>query len=145
MGFGSGGLGSSGGGNLQPFVAPPEAIVYDIWPSTLPQFVLQDGYREAPSDIVKRTLMEVGPPKQRPLFTRGFKKLPVQLSMDLDQVAIFKAFYQDTLLGGTIPFQWVHPRTQEVKTFRANVMEEHSINGDAGRNYKVALVLEVLT
>ena len=127
MGFGSGSLGGSGGGNLQPFVPPPPAIVYDIWPASLPQFVLRDGYRESPADIIKRTPMDVGEAKQRPLFTTGFKKLPVVLSLDLDQLPILKTFYQDTLQGGTIPFQWIHPRTQQVTTFRMNIMEEQSI------------------
>lgn len=145
MGFGSGSLGGSGGGALKPFVPPPQAIVYDVWPGSLPQSALRQSYKEAPADIVKRTPMSKGPAKQRPLLTRGIKPpIPITMEMDAAQIATLKTFYQETLNGGTIPFQWVHPRLQEVRTFRFKKDDSHTITALDGGYYRVTMLLEVI-
>lgn len=144
QGFGSGGFGGTLGGQLKPPAQFPQEIVYDTWPEELPQFVLMDGYRESPADIVRRTPMEIGPAKQRRIFTSGTKKLPVKLWMSFSQVATFKNFYNNTLLGGSIPFQWIHPRTQDITTFKMQVMEEQTIEADDGPNAIISLILEVV-
>lgn len=90
-----------------------------VWPPSLPQYVQLEGYDETLPWPVKRTRMQSGRAKQRRIGTAG--EHPLQLTTDVmtaAQAATFEAFYVDTLKTGSLPFDWVHPRTQAVTTFR---------------------------
>lgn len=89
-----------------------------IWPTTLPQFVLEGGYQEALEDQTAETQMDAGPAKIRRRFTTSTRRFQVVVQMTPEQGVIFEAFYLTTLAGGTTPFDWVHPRTRAAKTFR---------------------------
>lgn len=88
------------------------------WPTSLPQYVLEQGYQESLEDQTIETAMDAGPPKVRRRFTTSVRKLTVQVQMDADQAAIFEDFYLNTCAGGSLPFEWVHPRTRAARTFR---------------------------
>ena len=90
-----------------------------IYPVGLPQFVQLDGYDEALPWPVKRTKMQSGPAKQRREFTAA--ETPFSLATDImtaSQAAIFEAWYYETLAMGSLEWDWVHPRTQAVTTYR---------------------------
>ncbi|CAB5220423.1 hypothetical protein UFOVP233_72 [uncultured Caudovirales phage] len=89
-----------------------------VWPATLPAFVLEAGYQEGLEDQTVETQMDAGPAKIRRRFTTSTRRFQVTVQMTPEQAAIFETFYLTTLSGGSLPFDWVHPRTQVAKTFR---------------------------
>ena len=88
------------------------------WPATLPDDPLIQGYDERTPVTGIRTNMDAGPAKQRNRFTAAVA--PLQLTLDLTraQVAILDSFHKDTLKRGALAFDWIHPRTQAVVSFR---------------------------
>jgi hypothetical protein len=89
-----------------------------IWPSLLPQNILVEGYVETPPQILVRTAMDVGPAKVRPRYTQGIRTIKGSVAMTRDQVEILRAFVDTTLDGGTLAFEWTHPRTDAVVNLR---------------------------
>lgn len=145
MSFGSGTFGSGGSAALAPppFIPPAPPVVLDVWPVGLPQLVLRDGYAETEPDVIRRTEMDEGPAKQRPRFTVGIRPFLVQIEVDVDQVATFQTFYEDTLKDGTIPFSWKHPRTQVNTDFRF-VGQPQKMRMQGARNWRITMALEVM-
>ena len=88
------------------------------WPGSLPEFVLSAGYKEAWSQQTIETSMDGGAVKTRRRFTRRFDVFTVSMNMDPDQIATFDTFYYDTCQGGSLPFDWVHPRLQTAMTWK---------------------------
>jgi hypothetical protein len=88
------------------------------WPASLPQHVLQAGYNEQLSDNLVETQMDAGPGKTRRRFTGKVKQFGVTIDCDPTQAATFEAFFEVTLKDGSIPFDWVHPRTRVPLTFK---------------------------
>lgn len=87
------------------------------WPSTLPQYVLVEGFEEAFGKPRIETATDAGKPKSRQRFTAEYRKFSMSVQMTEAQATIFETFYFDTLAAGTQPFDWVHPRTRASKTF----------------------------
>ncbi|CAB4122388.1 hypothetical protein UFOVP32_16 [uncultured Caudovirales phage] len=88
------------------------------WPTSLPQYVLENGYSESLEDQTIETQMDTGPAKIRRRFTTTIRKFVIAVQLDPTQMAVFEDFYLTTLAGGSLPFDWVHPRTRAAKTFR---------------------------
>lgn len=88
-----------------------------IWPAGLPQYVLQQGFRESLGDARIETAMEAGKPKTRRRYTAVPRQISVTLACDLSQRATLNSFYETTTKHGTLPFDWVDPVTQAPKTF----------------------------
>lgn len=115
------------------------------WPTSLPQYVLEQGYNEQLPDQTVETQMDTGPVKVRRRFTVAPRRFGVVVVMDPDQIAVFEEFYGDTLAGGSLSFDWVHPRTRVSKTFRFR-KPPPSINslGNGGLDMRVTFALETL-
>jgi hypothetical protein len=88
------------------------------WPATLPQFVLEGGYQESLQDQTIETQMEAGPAKIRRRFTKSLRRFQMSLMLTSAQAATFETFWQTTCKGGSIPFDWVHPRTRVATAMR---------------------------
>lgn len=88
------------------------------WPATLPTYVLEGGYQEQLPQNVVETEMETGPMKSRRRFTKVFRKFQMAIILDQAQAATFETFYLATCASGSIPFDWVHPRTRANMVFR---------------------------
>lgn len=88
------------------------------WPVTLPNFVLENGYQEAFPKNTVETEMEAGPTKARRRYTATFRRFSVMMNMDYTQSDTFETFYKVACASGTLPFDWVHPRTQAPMSFR---------------------------
>ena len=88
------------------------------WPGTLPQFVFEQGYSEKLNDQTMESSVEVGPPKIRRRFTKQIRTFTIEMRFTPTQKETFETFWQDTLLGGSMPFDWVHPLTRASTTFR---------------------------
>lgn len=88
------------------------------WPTTLPQYVLEAGYQETLEDQTVESQMDTGPAKVRRRFTTSVRRFQVTIQCTEAQAVDFEDFYTVTLAGGSLPFEWVHPRTQVARTFR---------------------------
>lgn len=88
------------------------------WPGTLPQYVFEQGYTEKLNDQTLESAVDVGPPKIRRRYTKQIRSFTVEMRLTQTQKATFEGFWQDTLLGGSAPFDWVHPLTRAATTFR---------------------------
>lgn len=115
------------------------------WPGSLPQFVLEQGYDETLPDQSIESQMETGPAKARRRFTTNVTKFQVQVAMDQTQASTFETFYSDTLEGGTLTFDWVHPITRVAKTFRFRKPVPKKRAVMAGNVIIYSLTLETLT
>ncbi len=115
-----------------------------VWPVALPQYALENGYQESLEDQTIETQMDSGPAKVRRRFTTGFRKYQLVIQMDTDQMALFETFYLETLQGGSLPFDWLHPRTRTPKTFRFR-RPPPTITPIGGTQYcRVSMALESL-
>ncbi|BAQ18301.1 hypothetical protein [Methyloceanibacter caenitepidi] len=88
------------------------------WPLSLPTLPLRDGYEEELAETRLRTSMDAGPAKMRGRFSAGMDTISLAFHMTKAQVAILESFYKNTLGGGALPFDYVHPRTLEQRSFR---------------------------
>ena len=89
-----------------------------VWPASLPQEPLAQGFSEQAPNTVIRSQMEVGPPKVRRRFTAGVRNIECQLRLTPAQVDTLDAFFGSTVAGGALSFDWKHPRGGTVVTFR---------------------------
>ena len=89
-----------------------------VWPVSLPQRPLAQGLQERVPDTLIRTSMEAGPPKVRRRYTAGIRLFEMQLRLAASQVDTLDAFFEETLAGGSLPFDWEHPRTGAAVAFR---------------------------
>lgn len=81
------------------------------WPAGLPSNLNADDYAEQRLDGVVRTTMDAGPDFIRRRFTATPTRLSGSLVLTKDQVAELELFYETTLRGGSLTFDWAHPRT----------------------------------
>lgn len=112
-----------------------------IWPVTLPEYVLQSGYREDKQDQALRSPMDGGSTKTRRRFTARFDTIDVRMRMSNEQVTLFETFYETTLKGGTLNFDWLHPRRRTAKTMQI-VGKVTTVPAD-GDNFDVAFKVEI--
>lgn len=112
------------------------------WPTSLPQYVLQSGYNEEPLESVIRTPVEGGNTKSRRRFTGKFMKFDVRLMMTEAQAVTFEDFYWNTLKAGTLPFEWVHPRTRSAKTMKLLAPPKAS-SSDGNFTYSLRLEMKL--
>jgi len=113
-----------------------------VWPADLPQEVLFDGYDEQLPNVMLRTTMDAGPAKVRRRFTAAIRTISFNIEMTRAQVVLFETFFNDTLKGGSLAFDWVHPRTQAACTYRFT--QPPGIQLVTGALCKVACKMEIL-
>ena len=114
-----------------------------VWPASLPQKVMIAGYQEQmPQDIVE-SVNDQGPTNKRPRSTAAVRDLSVQISCDDAQFETFETFFLETLAQGVLPFDWVHPRTQQDTTFRISG-QPRAVPRPNGVGYRIAFSLEVM-
>ena len=88
------------------------------WPSSLPDYVLQQGHSEALANVTNRSQMDAGPAKVRRRFTAGPRTVNAIVRLTTAQTQTLDTFHETTLVGGSLAFDWVLPRTQTVTSFR---------------------------
>ena len=112
------------------------------WPLSLPQVLSADGYEEVEPELRLRTNMDAGPAKVRRRFTAGVRPVKTQLRFSLNQKDDFKTFYNDTLAGGSLSFNWVLPGTETAAEYR--FVSPPSYTPLGGANWIVNLDMEIL-
>jgi len=111
------------------------------WPVALPQKPLQDGFSSAKVDGRIRTQMSEGPEKVRRRFTATPEELTCAFHLNTAQLSTFNTFFETTLAGGSLTYNWNHPVTGVLSVCRIKDMPAIS---SAGSEWQVALVVEVL-
>ena len=113
-----------------------------VWPLALPQRPGVGGYQERFSETALRTPMEAGAAKARQRFTVAPREIEVSFRMTAAQVAVMRVFYEETLGGGTLPFDWIHPRSVGSSSFR--FVEAPRVSATSANLFSVTAKLEEL-
>lgn len=90
----------------------------ETWPATIDQNILQDGFRQQAKDIVIRTTMEAGLDKLRRRYTTAIINITPQMILDYTQQATLEDFYNITLQGGVLTFNFDDPVSGTTKEYR---------------------------
>jgi hypothetical protein len=86
--------------------------------------------------------MEQGPAKVRRRFTAGVRNLGFELLLTVSELATLDTFFNTTTYGGSLSFDYTHPRTLASVTARFTSSPQYvAIDKD---NYSVSVELEVL-
>ena len=112
------------------------------WPTTLPDSLLRKSYAESCPDNTLATNMDVGPAKKRRRATSAVVPVSGSIFVTLEQLAVFKEFYNTTLLSGSLRFSWIHPMDQTALEFR--FAGEPPGWQDKGDGFIVRLNLEIM-
>jgi hypothetical protein len=88
------------------------------WPSSLPNYLLQDGFSKTYADNLVRQDMSVGPPKARRRSTSGVTPIKGRQVLTSTQLATFSTFFETTLSDGATTFTWVDPITRATASFK---------------------------
>jgi hypothetical protein len=112
-----------------------------VWPGTLPIYVLEGGYNEQSAPNTVESEMDAGPKKSRRRYTATFERFGLSIACTADQAETFRTFWKSTCASGTIPFDWVHPRTRAAMTFYfRNPPPQYVVFG--GTNVRISFTLE---
>jgi hypothetical protein len=111
------------------------------WPSEFPA-ALVDGFRETVPDNTLRSDMDQGPAKVRQRFTAAVRRLTVSYLLSKAQVASLETFYNQILSGGSLRFDYIHPRSGASVSCRFR--QPPVYNGMNGKYFRVNVELEVL-
>jgi hypothetical protein len=112
------------------------------WPSSLQQLLSEANFAYEIADTALRTDMDIGPQKVRRRFTRPVNSLNGSIYLTTDQFGFFYTFYNTTLNGGVLPFEFLHPITKELKNWRFKGPARVSSIG--GGNFTVEFTWEEL-
>jgi hypothetical protein len=103
-----------------------------VWPTDLPQYVLEQGFSESEPDQLLVTAMEAGSPKTRRRYTAANPPFTLSVAMTAAQRVIFKDWFDIDLRGGSLPFTWVHPITRDAATYMfRKPVPKWSVRGNA--------------
>lgn len=123
------------------------------WPSTLPG--MQAGLTDKAMPTGQRTENDTGPATQRRRFTAKPRRLTIPFACNNAERKIFDTFFDDTLEGGTLSFDWVDPITGSTATFRFITTEPPEWKGTVGadplseyhdltKRWETTLMVEIL-
>lgn len=114
------------------------------WPGTLPQKFLVDGYSEGVGDGLLEYQPDTGASLTRRRATAMPKPMGGNFEMTSAQIATLKTFFETTLIGGSLPFNFPDPLTGAtllVKFQKGGIPKWSALGGDC---YIVGVSLWVL-
>ncbi len=110
-----------------------------VWPETLQQLLNESDFGlQLPKSWIESET-DIGPKKRRRRTTQTFENLSGSIILPKDLYTTFKNFYDVTLNGGVLPFEFPHPITQVVTTYR---MSEPQIRPLGGTNFTLNMTWE---
>ena len=113
----------------------------DDWPVSLPQKPLQEGFSATKVDGRLRTSMSEGPEKVRRRFTATSENLTCAFHLSAAQLTTFNTFFDTTLVGGSLAYNWVHPVTSVACICR---IQDMPMFAAVGVEWQVSFIVEVL-
>ena len=115
-----------------------------VWAATLPQEVEVDGYVESLPDLALRSQPDVGPAKLRRRCTSNVRPFTCTMHGLTDSEATaLDTFYITTTLGGTLAFEFPHPRLGTVDVVFAGPPPQLTPD-PTGTSWNATLSLEVV-
>lgn len=97
------------------------------WPSTLPQSFLLNSIRLRRQKQSLHSPTDVGPGISRRRTSAYSQYFVGAMHMTPDQYNTLIEFYDDTLHGGSLPFDWTHPLTGALVTVKFDLQAEEDI------------------
>jgi len=97
------------------------------WPSSLPQSFLIGSIQIRRQKQAIHSPTDVGPGISRRRSSAYSEFFTGAMIMTQAQYNTLVAFYDDTLHGGTLPFDWVHPLTGAAVSMKFDLQAEHDI------------------
>lgn len=85
-----------------------------IWPASLPQKFLQDGFGESLTPNIIQDNFEIGAPQTRARSTWQGRAFTGSFRITQEEKIIFDEFYEFITVFGTLPFEFPHPYTGTV-------------------------------
>lgn len=111
-----------------------------VWPSSLDAALLY-GWTEGFPNRVIRTQTDSGPVKVRQRYTAGVRPLAIPVALTDAQAATLDSFFDSDTSGGSLRFEWQHPRTGATHEMR--FIEPPQLTGDRGL-HRGTLKVEIL-
>lgn len=119
-----------------------------LWPAELTQALILRETEESAPDLVIRTQMDVGPAKVRRRASVAVRHLRGGMRLTAAQLAIFDAWFVETLYGGALSFEFTNPRTGQTRDYRFVERPIYRALGPRNANkteiWSVSFVLEEL-
>lgn len=115
----------------------------DNWPVLLQQ-KLETAFQMTYGNSRIATEMDIGPAKVRSRFTDTVDIYTCQITMDMDEKAIFDQFFKTTLGNGTLPFLFVDPFSQVEEVFRFAPDQSPVLTPLGGRVFTLRMTWEKL-
>lgn len=112
------------------------------WPADLPQNVLAADFQEQAQPQAIRSSVDVGPAKMRRRYTAAIKVYRMAIYLTTAQKASLETFFDSSLGGGVLPFNWVDHISGDPRTYRFTAPPSYS--AAAPTVFKAALELESL-
>jgi len=107
------------------------------WPNGLDTCIDAGSYQETEDPQYLVTDIDNGPRVYRRVLNRGFGKLSVTIFVDKAQYIIFQSWWRRELAGGAGAFNFRHPITKELKSFRC--LNPYKISAIGPRNWKISM------
>lgn len=98
------------------------------WPSSI-QSLLHESYNEQDIPRIVKSATETGPVKTRVSFTKRRKKVSASILCSLTDYETFSNFFDITLAGGALPFDFKHPITGVLTTWLFEEPPSYSMEG----------------
>ena len=114
-----------------------------IWPVSLPQSPLLDGFQDGVGSFLLQSSPDMGPRQLRVRYSSGEVPMAATFLMSPSQYITFVDFYELTLRGGLVRFQWVHPLTGRLIMCR--IMSVDSPTAVSHRHIRVPVVMARIT
>ena len=114
----------------------------EAYPSTLQDKLNVAGFSHKIGGTSISSQMEVGPAKKRRRFTKGIDLFQSTINMDIDDYNTLRNFYNTTLAGGTLTFNFDHPFTGTTSEFR--FVGEPTMTPLGGREFRVQQTWELM-
>ena len=111
------------------------------WPASLPQEPDVGTWSETPPNLLLRQEMDTGPPHVRRTHTAGIRTLKGTFTLWDTQVSILDDFIYNTIKGGSIEFNFPHPRTNQTVSVMVKMPVVYRHMG--GNLYKTDLEFEI--
>ena len=107
------------------------------WPSSLQQAFNQGNFRLVKEDNVIRSEVSMGKEKRRRRYTSEREIFNGSIIVDGTDYAVFKAFFDTTLVDGTLPFEHDHPITGTTTDFE--FLGPYQLTVQGGTYYRIDL------
>lgn len=110
-----------------------------VWPSQFCPII--DSFQESPPENIIRSDMDVGPAKVRRRTTANIRPISFNMFLTKAETALLDSFFLNDVMSGAIPFDFIHPRTDQLVSARFVEPPQYS-NRSIG--YNVSISLEIL-